>query len=57
MLHLSAWLNYISEISNTQIDNAKDIDVVMLMYSLTEDSHYYSKHQESYDNTIEMIQR
>ena len=33
----------ISEINNTQIDNAKDIDVVMPMYNLIEYSHNYSK--------------
>ena len=33
----------ISEINNTQIDNAKDIDVVMPMYNLIEHSHNYSK--------------
>ena len=35
--------NYISEINNTQIDNAKDIDVVMPMYNLIEYSNDYSK--------------
>ena len=33
----------ISEINNTQIDNAKDIDVVMPMYDLIEYSNNYSK--------------
>ena len=28
--------NSISEINNTQVDNAKDIDIVMPMYNLTE---------------------
>ena len=28
--------DYMSEINNTQIDNSKDIDVVMLMYDLIE---------------------
>ena len=32
-----------SEINNTQIDNAKDIDVVMPMYNLVECSDNYSK--------------
>ena len=32
-----------SEISNTQIDNAKDIDAVMPMYNLIEYSDNYSK--------------
>ena len=33
----------ISEINNTQIDNAKDINVVMPMYNLIEYSNNYSK--------------
>ena len=33
--------NYISEINNTQIDNAKDIDIVMPMYNLIEYSDNY----------------
>ena len=35
--------NCISEISNTQVDNAKDIDIVMPMYNLIEYSDNYSK--------------
>ena len=35
--------NYISETNNTQIDNAKDIDIVMPMYSLIEYSDNYAK--------------
>ena len=34
--------NYISEINNTQIDNAKDIDIVMPMYNLIEYSDNYA---------------
>ena len=48
--------NCISEINNTQIDNTKDIDVVMTMYNLREYSDNYSKHQEIYGNTIGMNQ-
>ena len=33
----------ISEINNTQVDNAKDIDVVMPIYDLIEHSDNYSK--------------
>ena len=35
------FIDRISEINNTQINNAKDIDVVMLMYDLIEnrDNH------------------
>ena len=35
--------NCISEINNTQIDNAKDIDIVMPMYNLIEYSDKYAK--------------
>ena len=35
--------NSISEINNTQIDNAKDIDIVMPMYNLIEYSDNYAK--------------
>ena len=35
--------NYIGEINNTQIDNAKDIGIVMQMYDLIEYSDNYSK--------------
>ena len=39
--------NCISEINNTQIDNAKDIDIVMHMYNLIEYSDNYAKTTES----------
>ena len=35
--------NCISKINNTQIDNAKDIDIVIPMYNLIEYSHNYAK--------------
>ena len=35
--------NSISEINNTQVDNAKDIDIVMPMYNLIEYSDNYAK--------------
>ena len=35
--------NCMSEISNTQVDNAKDIDIVMPMYNLIEYSDNYTK--------------
>ena len=35
--------NCISEINNTQVDNATDIDIVMPMYKLIEYSDNYSK--------------
>ena len=37
------FINCISEINNTQIDNAKNIDIVMPMYNLIEYSHNYAK--------------
>ena len=39
--------NCISEINNTQIDNAKDINVVMPMYNLIEYNDNYSKTSRS----------
>ena len=46
--------NCISEISNTQIDNTKDNDIVMSMYNLIEYTDNYSKTSRSYGNTIEI---
>ena len=37
----------ISKINNTQVDNAKDIDIVMAMYNLIEYSNNYSKTSRS----------
>ena len=55
-----------SEINNTQIDNAKDIDLLIPMYNLIElnphnlQNNYYLKiienHQNIYGNTTEMNQ-
>ena len=39
----AAFTNCISEINNAQIDNAKDIDIVMPMYNLIEYSDNYAK--------------
>ena len=39
----ASFINCISEINNTQIDDAKDIDIVMPMYNLIEYSDDYSK--------------
>ena len=39
--------NYISESNSTQVDNAKDIDIVMPMYNLIE---YSDNYQEAYEN-------
>ena len=43
----SPFTNCISEINNTQVDNAKDIDIVMPMYNLIEYSDKYPKTTES----------
>ena len=37
------FINCIREINNTQIDNAKDIDIIMHMYNLIEYSDNYAK--------------
>ena len=55
------FINCISEINNTQIDNAKDIDIVMPMYNLIEYSDNYAKtsgslwqyFRDELDNNIE----
>ena len=39
----SIFSNCISEVNNTQVDNAKDIDIVMPMYILIEYSDNYAK--------------
>ena len=39
----ASFTDCISKISNAQIDNAKDIDIVMLMYNSIEYSDNYSK--------------
>ena len=48
----------IREINNIQIDNAKDLDVGILMYDSIEnrDILILQKHQEVYDNIIAMNQ-
>ena len=48
--------NCISEINNTQIDNAKDIDIVMPMYNLIEYSDNYARTTGIYGNFLEMNQ-
>ena len=39
----TAFTNCISKINISQVDNAKDIDIVMVMYNLIEYSNNYSK--------------
>ena len=41
--NFTLFTNCISEIKNTQVDNAKDIDIVMPMYNLIEYSDNYAK--------------
>lgn len=44
VINNEAWFtDYISEISNTQVDNAKGLDVVISMYNLIGQSDNYSK--------------
>ena len=44
--------NCISEINNTQVDNAKDIDILMFMYNLIEYSDNYAKTSGSLCNIV-----
>ena len=48
--------NWVSEINNTQVHNAHDIDIVMHMYDLKNIAILVRKHQEVYGNAIEMKQ-
>ena len=41
--NFAQFTNCISEINNTQVDNTKDIDIVMPMYNLIEYSGNYAK--------------
>ena len=41
--NFAPFTNFISEINNTQVDNAKDIDTVMPVYNLIEYSDNYVK--------------
>ena len=43
----------IIEINSTQVDYAKDIDIVMPLYNLIECSNAFQRHQEVYGNTID----
>ena len=48
----ASFTNCISEINNTQVDNAKDIDIVMPMYNLIEYSDNYAKTSGSLGNIV-----
>ena len=57
--HFDLFTEFISEINNTQIDNANDIDVLMPMFNLLVYSNkmfftMIQKHLDVYDNIIEM---
>ena len=41
--HCASFTDFRSEINNTQIDNAKHIDIIMPMYNLIEYSDDYSE--------------
>ena len=43
-----------SEINSAQLDNVKDIGVVIMMYNLIESSDKYLKTSGIYDNRIEL---
>ena len=45
--HCAPFINCISEINNTQVDDAKNIDILIPMYSLIENTDNYSKTSES----------
>ena len=49
-------INCKNEINNAEIDNAKDIDIVMPMYNLIEYSDNYSKNLHVYGNITKMSQ-
>ena len=46
----------ISRINNTDIDTARDIDIVLPMYNLIIIVIIFQKHLEVYGNTTKMIQ-
>ena len=45
-----------SETNSTQIDNARDVDIVMAIYNFIAYSDNYSKHLEVYGNITKMSQ-
>ena len=45
--NFAPFADYISGINNTQVDNAKDLDVIIPMYNLTKHSDNYSKTSRS----------
>ena len=47
-------IDCIFEINSTQVNNVKDINVVLGMYNLMEYSNNYSKHEKFYGHTTEI---
>ena len=45
--HCAPFINCICEINNTQVDDAKNIDILIPMYNLIENTDNYSKTSES----------
>ena len=54
--NFAPFTNCISEINKSQIDNAKDTDIVMPMYNLIEYSDNYAKRQEVCGNIVKIYQ-
>ena len=54
--HNVLFINCITKINGIKIDNAEDLDVVMLMYYLLEYSKNYKKQQEACGIIIEINQ-
>ena len=52
----AAFINCKTEINNTEIDNVKDIDIVMSMYDLVEYRDNYSKTSGNYCSVTEINQ-
>ena len=52
--NLTPFIDCISEINNTQVDNAKDVDIVIPIYNVLEYSDNYSKTSGSCGNTVKI---
>ena len=52
----ATFISCTSEINNTQVDNSKDIDIVMAMYNLVEHSDNCSKTSEVCGSTAKIYQ-
>ena len=54
--HYRTFTDCINKTNNMQVDNAKYLDVVMLMYTLIEHTDNYTKLQKMHGSTTNMIQ-